>query len=191
MSDTGKQSPLGVNALGSLLQNIGLVLNPPTVGLVGTSHDRPSYSFGSICGSTCLRLLTYAIRDGWVRHGPCLTDITYHDLIAIGTGIAPALGNAKPTTFTWAGPADAGTSTSEAAQSISWNPYKLTNPYSEITSWGYVRCLALQAWDEFNFNSTMGITGEYKDFLSSFMTCYGFVEYSNAAILAEIGRAHV
>jgi hypothetical protein len=37
MSDTGKQSPLGVNSLSGLLQNAGIVINSPTSAIMGSS----------------------------------------------------------------------------------------------------------------------------------------------------------
>ena len=52
MADTGKQSPLGAGVNGSLLQDVGLCLNPPTVGYVGTSHDVSSYTPGSLVNGT-------------------------------------------------------------------------------------------------------------------------------------------
>ena len=58
MSDTGKQSPLGVNALSSLLQNIGFNINPIMTDFVGNSTSNTSYTMGSIVSITSLRLLT-------------------------------------------------------------------------------------------------------------------------------------
>jgi len=189
MSDSGKQSPLGANALCSLLQNSGLNINPVMAAHMGVSPSETGYVLGTMCNNTCLRLLTYAIHDAFVRGYASGADISvsktvYDELIYIGAGMVPALGNSKPTTFNWSGPADAGDSTSLAAQVRSWIPYTSANPYPEITSWGYIRLLALQARHEFNYNSTYYSTSEYKDFLSSFMCSYAFVEYSNAAITA-------
>ena len=59
MSDTGKQSPLGVNTLSSLLQNIGFNINPIMVDFTGVSISESSATnLGSIVNDTCLRLLT-------------------------------------------------------------------------------------------------------------------------------------
>lgn len=182
MSDTAKQSPLGVNALSSLLQNNGLCLNPPTVEKVGTSHDSSSYSYGSVCQDTCLRLATYSINYAFVRN--LVTTETYNNIISIGAGTVPALGNSKAPTFTWAGPADTGDSRSTFAQTVSWIPYTKSNQAPVITSWGYTRLFALQAWDEFNYNNTLNAQGQYRDFLGSFSNAYSFIEYSNTAILA-------
>jgi hypothetical protein len=68
MSDTGKQSPLGVNTLSSLLQNIGFNINPIMVNFVGSSTSTSSAAeLGNIVNDTCLRLLTYAINDAYGR----------------------------------------------------------------------------------------------------------------------------
>ena len=133
---------------------------------MGISHDYPSYSPGSIVMSTCLRVLTYSINDAYNR-GYVDKGSVYYNLYNIGAGVVPALGNTKAPTFTWAG-------------QPKWNPYTVANVGS-LTSWGYNRLFALQAWNEFNYNSTLP---EYRDFLSSFMQSSGFVDYSNTAITA-------
>jgi len=134
-----------------------------------------------MCENSCLYLLTYAINDAYTR-GKVDLPTTYSNLIKIGEGVCPALGNSKPPTFTWTGAANQNDSSSSAAQQLSWNPYTTANTDPVITSWGYIRLLALQAWNEFNYNNALG---QYKDFLTSWMTSYSFVEYSNQAILAS------
>lgn len=77
-------------------------------------------------------------------------------------------------------------------QHANWYPYTMANPNNSITQWGFVRCWALQAWNEFNWNGgttspepTRTSTGtplssvQYKDFLSSFMTCSAFIDFTN------------
>lgn len=180
MSDTGKQSPLGVNALSSLLQNTGLTINPIVPNRVGVSHNVSSYTFGSIVDNSCLRLLTYAINDGYNRGQ--LNSTTYNNLISIGSSTIPALGNSKAPTFTYTGAANTGDATSTGAQTASWLPYDSTNDASQ---WGYLRLIALQAWNEFNWNGTSAtVTPEYKDFMQSFITGYSFIDYTNATISA-------
>ena len=98
MADTGKQSPLGVNLLGSALQNTGLGINKVVAGYLGSSKNNDTYSFGSLVQDSSLRMLTWAINDGYKR-GPgdsntTLTDATYNNLISIGKDVIPALGNA-------------------------------------------------------------------------------------------------
>ncbi len=170
MSTTGKQSPLGVNVLTSLLQNIGLHINPIMTTFVGTSTSVSSApQLGQIVNSTCLRLLTYAINDAYTRGQ--VNSVTYKNLITIGSTTIPALGNSPPASFNWSGyPA--------------WAPQWGTSPSTrEITQWGYVRLFALQGYNEFNYNDGYA-AGVYKDFLSGFTSDSSFVDYTNQAILS-------
>lgn len=176
MSDTGKQSPLGVNALSSLLQNIGFNINPIMIDYVGDSKTVTQYTPGSIITITSLFPLTYAIKDAYTRGQ--VDSTTYNNLISIGSTTIPGMGNSPPTTFDWTGYPN-------------WaSNYTYTN---SVTQWGYTRLFALQGFNEFNYNDGLYdvtdpndiiIRGEYKDFLSGFMSNYSFIEYSNDAILA-------
>jgi hypothetical protein len=168
MSDTGKQSPLGVNALSSLLQNIGFNINPIMIDYVGSSTSVTQYDPGSIITITSLLPLTYAIKDAYTRGQ--VNSTTYNNLISIGANTIPGMGNSPPTTFNWTGYPN-------------WaSNYTYTN---SVTQWGYTRLFALQAYNEFNYNSGLSAdSGAYKDFLSGFMSNYSFIEYSNDAILA-------
>jgi len=175
MSDSGKQSPLGVNTLSSLLQNIGFNINPIMIDFTGSSTSNSSATeLGKIVNDTCLRLLTYAINDAYARGAPGwatnINSTTYNNLISIGANTIPALGNSPPSTFDWTGYPN-------------WaSNYTYTN---EVTRWGYVRLFALQGYNEFNYNSGLSAdSGAYKDFLSGFMSSYSFIEFSNDAILA-------
>lgn len=203
MANTGKQSPLGVNALGSLLGNTGLTINPKMTTYLGSSKTNEHYSFGSIVEDTVLRLLTWSINDGYNR-GPgdgnaTLSDTTYDNLISIGSGNIEALGNAKPPTFTENDPsdkwADAGypattgygiSGNTGSGQSASWLPYNTTNPNVAVTQWGWLRTLALQAWNEFNWNGATANqpTIDYSQFCGSFMTGVGSIDYLNKAIMS-------
>jgi hypothetical protein len=198
-------TPFGANLASSLILNQGFVLNPITSALVGSSTTVSTYTPGSLITDTCLNSLTNAIQAGYQTLGVYLDEPTYSNLISIGSSSIPALGNSKPPTFTWIGPANAEDTTSTDAQAISWYPYiatsttntyPLTNPspiqwsnltsttYSpDITQWGWVRLFALQAWNEFNYNNTPTASSvSYKDFLSSFQTCAGFLESNNNSI---------
>jgi hypothetical protein len=168
MSDTGKQSPLGVNTLSSLLQNIGFNINPIMIDYVGSSNSVTQYTPGSIITITCLLPLTYAIKDAYTRG--LVNSTTYNNLIAIGSTSIPGMGNSPPTTFNWTGYPN-------------WaSNYTYTN---SVTQWGYTRLFALQAYNEFNYNSGLSLgPDKYQDFLSGFMSNYSFIEYSNDAILA-------
>lgn len=212
MAITGKQSPFGAGLNGSLLQDIGLCLNPITAGYVGTSHVHnyndgdDTYTPGSVVNNTCLKWLTHSIRKGYDRvRASQISSTTYGNLINIGGTTVPALGNAKSSTFTWYGPANSGDPTSQAAQAVSWYPYQATNTtnvyptsyptarqyssltqtsyYRSITQWGWVRLFALQGWNEFNWNNDPAASSVlYKDFLSSFNTVAGFINYSNTSV---------
>jgi hypothetical protein len=110
--------------------------------------------------------LTYAIQDAYTRGQ--VNSTTYNNLIAIGSTSIPGMGNSPPTTFNWTGYPN-------------WaSNYTYTN---SVTQWGYTRLFALQAYNEFNYNGGYAL-GQYKDFLSGFMSNYSFVEYSNDAILS-------
>ena len=211
MADTGKQSPLGVNVLGSILSNTGLNINPVAAAHMGSSKTNSDYIFGSVVQNTVLRLLTWAINDGYLR-GPgnsnaTLTNDTYNNLISIGVNSLGALGNSKPPTYVindpagnWTtlavasggglpGPATSGysvTSNVDQGQQATWIPYDTTNPNKSITQWGYVRLHALQAWYEFNWNGAVGSTAivQYKDFCASFISASGFISQSNKTILS-------
>ena len=217
MSDSGKQSPLGVNTLSSLLQNIGFNINPIMIDFTGSSTSESSATqLGKIVNDTCLRLLTYAfnaaqntinvtdlvasdeytirsigttnftligatsntVGETFIASGPgtgtgtvtLINESTYNNLITIGANSIPALGNSPPSTYNWTGYPN-------------WaSNYTYSN---EVTRWGYVRLFALQGYNEFNYNSGLSDdSGAYKDFLSGFMSTYGFIESSNDAILA-------
>jgi len=217
MADTGKQSPLGINLLGSALQNTGLGINKVVAGYLGSSKNNATYTFGSLVQDSSLRLLTWAINDGYLR-GPgdsnnTLTDDTYDNLISIGAGVIPALGNSasakyvvsdpgnvwttqalayaaqKGVTPALPGPANSGygvTGNTDNGQQATWYPYDTTNPNKAVTQWGFLRLFALQAWNEFNYNAAdpLQTTPQYKDFLSSFMTFNSFMTSSNQAIYA-------
>jgi len=289
MSDTGKQSPLGVNSLSSVLTNQGLQINPQMKSWVGSSTSFDNYTFGKVCEDTVLRMITYAINAGYSGNADGTPDATvYNNLISIGgatkdvpilsisttqvpgldeyiitvtydpnngptypltsgnyvringadpdgyngnwlvadvatgsftisstayygnattTGTftvdiqVPGLGNAKPLTYTWEdliGPFGVGKWALEDLSSATpkgWGGSLYKNNTAAgananpATSWAYIRLLALQAWMEFNYNSTL-LEGDsanpkgYRDFIQSFMNSYGFIEYSNNAILA-------
>jgi len=176
MSDTAKQSPLGVNTLSSLLQNIGFNINPIMIDYVGSSNSVTNYSPGSIITITSLLPLTYAIKDAYTRGvpngGSTVSNAVYNNLISIGSTTIPGMGNSPPSTYNYSGYPN-------------WaSNYTYTNP---VTQWGYTRLFALQAYNEFNYNSGLSNSenpNQYKDFLSGFMTAYSFIEYSNSAILA-------
>lgn len=168
MSSSGKQSPLGVNTLAGLLQNKGFYINENKAGYMGASTAVGNYTYGSLVSNTVLNKLTDAIREGWIRYDAGdISLTTYENLYSIGTVTIPALGNTRPTAFDNTG--DPG-----------WGGLDYAG---EIASYGYVRLFAWQAYNEFNYNDTLNLTGFYTDFLGSFLTARAFVEYSNKSIM--------
>jgi hypothetical protein len=125
MADTGKQSPLGVNVIGSMLQNVGFWINPTaesymgscklTQPVMGSDADYAKASnnlkFGILCEDTCLKWITWSINDGWYRGAPLYKDpraptgfytlraTTYNNMLTIGQSRIPALGNSPPPTW--------------------------------------------------------------------------------------------
>lgn len=200
MSNTPKQSPLGVNTLGSLLNNTGLKISPSMTSYIGVSKDNASYTPGSLINNTCLRLLTYAINDAYIRGAASgnstVSTSVYNNLISIGANTIPGLGNSVPPTYEvvdptnqWSGEATTGYAISGnigQGQSATWLPYDTTNPNVSVTQWGYLRLLVLQAWNTFNWNgeTVTASNPNYQDFCNSFNIADGFLKYSNQAINA-------
>ena len=218
MADTGKQSPLGQNVLGGILQNKCLRINPNAQFFTGISRSNSEYIFGALVDNTVLRMLVWAINDGYLR----AVGVPYNNLISInGYGSCYALGNSKPPTYiaedaseSWAGknqystdckavefaqskgvtgalpgPANAGysvTGVTDYGQQATWIPYNSSNPNASITQWGWIRCHALQAHNEFNWHAKEGNEGQavprYEDFLGSFNEAYSFAQYNNKTI---------
>ena len=113
MSDTGKQSPLGVNTLSSLLQNIGFNINPIMVDFTGVSISESSATnLGSIVNDTCLRLLTNSFNAAQVTiNATALIATNVYTIRSIGTTIDPtdftligAATNTVGLSFTASGP---------------------------------------------------------------------------------------
>ena len=164
MSNSGKQSPLGVNTLSSLLSNTGVNINPVMVNTYGYSTSNTSYTLGSIIGQTSLKYLTYAINDAYTR-GQVSTTV-YNTLLTIGASTVPALGNAPASIFynytgypNWA------------------SNYNNTNA---VTQWGFIRLFALQGYNEFNYNNGLP---NYAEYLNAFMTASSFVKTTNQSIM--------
>jgi len=216
MADTGKQSPLGQNVLGGLLQNRCIQINPNAQDYMGISRSNDQYTFGTLVEGTVLRMLTWSINDAYLRG--LVSDSVYDNIISIsGNGACHALGNSKPPTYVvedpsgvWTdkskeagalyagGPANAGYSVAgntDYGQSATWSPYDSTNVNKSITQWGWIRCHALQAHNEFNYHATEGQEGavlnsspypKYEDFTASFQTAEGWINANNpVAIIAE------
>ena len=228
MADTGKQSPLGVNVIGSLLAGHDVntpelttfFINPVAESLYGKSKSNANYEPGKIVNDTCLKWVTYALKEAWARtpmnSSSEISAATYDAMLNIGQSRIPALGNSKPPSYQvddptgfWqkTGAANTGFAISgnvDHGQDASWDPWDSgapagSNPNSEVTKWGWVRAMALQAYNEFYYNAeieystpgdysnTSAIINDnpsYKDFTDSFLRSDGFVKLSNEAIFA-------
>ena len=220
MADTGKQSPLGVNVYGSILAGHDITtpndntfhINPIAESYYGKSKSNAQYDPGKIVNDTCLKWVTYALKEAWGRtpmNGASsqITAATYDAMLNIGQSRIAALGNSKPPTYqvddpsgVWTkfgGPANTGFAISgnvDHGQQASWDPWDSgdppgSNPNSEVTKWGWVRAMALQAYNEFYYNAetdgtTIDPNPSYKDFTDSLLQADGFVNYSNKALFA-------
>ena len=226
MADTGKQSPLGQNVLGGLLKNRCLRINSNAEFFMGVSKSNSQYTYGKLVEGTVLRMLTWAINDGFTRG--VISNASYNNLISIkgDASECSALGNSKPPTYiavdpsgSWAGktagsadcksvefgvsqgvagslpgPANAGysvTSDTDYGQQATWLPYNTTNANKSITQWGWIRCHALQAHNEFNYHAKEGTEGAdldsnptpiYENFAGSFNDAYSFTQYTNKTV---------
>ena len=157
MSMQGKHSPLSVNVLCALLQNSGLTINANATALMGSSTSTSNYSAGTLVLDTILSDITSSIKLAYdLLTATSITQTTYDNLISIGSSSIPILGNSKPSSYT-----DAYT--------------------GELTSYGFLRLLALQAYTEFNYG-----TGTYPEFINSFSLCETFKQQQNATIASLI-----
>jgi len=153
MSQSGKYTPLTINALGSLIQDTGLTTNPNAVSFMGTSTGLSNYTPGTITNDTVLYRLSSSIKLAYDLVASITISGTYYtNLCNIGSTSIPALGLSKPSTY--------------------------SGTYSgELTSYGFLRLIALQAYNEFHINN-----GSYSDFLQTFSTCNSFKLRSNKVI---------
>jgi len=162
MSDSGKQSPLGVNVLSGLLQNTGLNINRSTAAIMGSSTSISNYTYGTIISDTVLNNLTNAITQGYVRYNTGDMSLsTYTNLLAIGSTTIPALGNSPPSTY---------------SGSQSYN-FLYTG---QNASYGYYRLFSWQAYNEYNYKSSLP---NYTNFLGSFQQAGSYISQSNQSIM--------
>jgi hypothetical protein len=91
-----------------------------------------------------------------------------------------------------------GAGVTDQKQNATWYPYDMTNPNHSVTQWGWIRCHALQAWNEFNWNGTVVDPDDatlpsyldgyqapnYSEFLSSVTVGQSYISQANQSILA-------
>ena len=155
MSLAGKQTPLSLNVIASLLQDTGLTVGETTRTYIGTSSiDQQSYNYGSIVGDTVLGHLMVSTILAYNKIGNGISQATYNNLVSIGNGTIPALGNSKPTTY--------------------------TRTYTGAdTRFGFLRTIAVQANKE--LRPTDG-TGTLATFASTFVAAQNYVNNNNKII---------
>lgn len=82
-----------------------------------------------------------------------------------------------------------GTGVTDQKQNATWYPYNMTNPNHSITQWGWIRCYALQAWNEFNWN---GIVVDPTDnSLPSYLQGYQVPDYSEFLSSVTLGQSYI
>ena len=156
MSLKGKQTPNSINLLCQLLQSSGLTINTTSAGFMGASTAETNYSAGTIITSTVLNTLTNSTNTAYEQIGGNVSQAVYNALVSIGSTTIPALGNAKPSTF--------------------------SNSYSNsLSRYGFLRVLPLQAHVDFAIGN-----GTYSDFLNSFMTANAFIAQSTSKIASLV-----
>lgn len=155
MSLTGKQTPLSLNVIASLLQDTGLTVGETTKNYIGTSSlDGQSYNYGTIVGNTVLNNLLPATIIAYTKIGNGVSQGTYNNLVSIGSNTIPALGNSKPSTY--------------------------TRSYTGAdTRFGFLRTIAVQANKE--LRPTDG-TGTLATFTSTFVAAQNYVNNNNKII---------
>ena len=102
MSNSGKQSPLGVNSLSGLLQNTGLNINPTFAATVGSSSNVNSYTDGTLVNNTILDKITQIKHLAYAKlgSGPSEVNVSvYTNLLNLGSTTIPALGNTDPASY--------------------------------------------------------------------------------------------
>lgn len=141
---------------------------------------------------------TYNRQDDSDTQIPIDTPTWYHENYPATTGYAIAgQGYASPGVWEPQLYPPTGPNILGQGQHANWIPYTMENPNNSITQWGFIRCWALQAWNEFNWNG--GITDppsviprtstgnplsdvQYKDFCHSWLVCSGFMDYNNISV---------
>jgi hypothetical protein len=189
MSDTGKQSPLGINLLGSLTlpsddPRAPIQINEVVTDFIGASKEYTDYIKGTLIADTVLDKLTDAINAAY--NNSSIAAATYNALITIGASTIPALGNTPPPTYTFNENTNPG---SPEDINTSWLPWQgdpqASPPPGAHTQWGWARMYALQAWNEFNWNGTQSAANvEYKNFCTSVSQITSFIQATNATINA-------
>lgn len=129
MSFSGNFTPLGINALSDLDGGIGLAINQAAKSVQG-DWTPTGYTAGSLVNQTVLSSVTAKIKLAFTSGSS-----SYRNMLTIGSGICPALGNSRPTTFKPTYPGH-GSWTGTTLNSDSYPPknYPVSPTYSYIHS---------------------------------------------------------
>ena len=156
MNLEGKHTPLNLNCLGELLQNRGLQINFDILSYIGTSTSVSDFTGSGTFNTTCGGLSSITSL-AYSKLNAGITPEVYNNILNIGSTTIPAIGGAKPSTY--------------------------NRPYTgELTSYGWLRLLALQAHNEFYPKGTLS----YSDFLNTFSSSNAFKQRQNKAIQAFV-----
>lgn len=128
-----------------------------------------------------------------------VNNTVYTNMLQIGQSRIPALGNTKPPTYidndpsgVWLGQATSGYAIpgpTGQGQDAKWQTWNATADNASVTQWGFLRLLALQSWNEFNYNGLpelikSTITPQLKSYAQTFLGYNGFIGQSNQVIVA-------
>jgi hypothetical protein len=128
-----------------------------------------------------------------------VNNTVYTNMLQIGQSRIPALGNTKPPTYidndpsgVWSGQATSGYAIpgpTGQGQDAKWQTWNATADNASVTQWGFLRLLALQAWNEFNYNGMPELikattTPPLKSYAQTFIGYNGFLGQSNQVIVA-------
>jgi hypothetical protein len=231
MSKSPLQSPLGINVLGSLIQNIGFNINPYVASYIGSSTGIPTYTYGTILSNTLLNKISTAKNLAYNLLGADITETTYRNMLSIGSATSLALSNSTPSTYTRTINVTQTNTTNNTIDCDSTENLELNEvvsfsgvPFGNLLSntlyyvstiesstqftvsltnggpivaqvnatgsmilnnlglqrYGFIRQLALQAYQEFNINNGLP---SYENFITSLMLSKGFIEQTNPLIV--------
>lgn len=179
MSLNGRLTHLQIVVNGSLLVSSGLRINTTASGYQG-SWTPSSYSQGSLTSATFLNNITRAIPLAYnLTQGetPPLSIETYRNLISIGQGVSPALGNSRPPSFTQT-PSGWVTSWPNASNGYNYARYGQTTGDVYLIN-GFLATIARQAYYEFYSGS--GVS-QYKNTIKSILLNYSWKNNRNRLV---------
>jgi hypothetical protein len=99
MSFSGTLTPLALNALSSLQADTGLAINGDAKTIQGVWLPT-GYTAGILVNNTVLANITAKIKTAYsARLATTILPSSYRSMLTLGSGVCPALGNSRPTTF--------------------------------------------------------------------------------------------